>query len=145
MQRIELLVINFPRFFHIWYIFSWVDPEGRGMGLDPLPQWKSQDAIGFLRNTCTDPLEKQLVKWLLDSREVRTALCEIRWWLLEKKILSKCMCSMCICFECCMWWALYLTQWRSQNAENVTHNKGRLLDQAVILFNCVTFHNGNFA
>ena len=24
-------------------------------------------------------------------------------------------------------------QWRSQNAENVTHIKGRLLDQAVIL------------
>ena len=25
-------------------------------------------------------------------------------------------------------------QWRSQNAENVTHIKGKLLDQAVILF-----------
>ena len=25
-----------------------------------------------------------------------------------------------------------------------THIKGRLLDQAVIVFNCVPFHNGNF-
>ena len=32
----------------------------------------------------------------------------------------------------------------SKNAEKVTHNKGRLLDQAVILFNCVRFQNGNF-
>ena len=35
-------------------------------------------------------------------------------------------------------------QWRSQNAEKVTHIKGRLLDQAVILFNCVPFQNGNY-
>ena len=34
---------------------------------------------------------------------------------------------------------------RSQNAENVTHIKGRLPDQAVILFNCVPFQNGNFS
>ena len=27
----------------------------------------------------------------------------------------------------------------------VMHIKGRLLDQAVILFNCVPFHNGNFS
>ena len=33
-------------------------------------------------------------------------------------------------------------QWRSQNAEKVTHIKGRLLDQAVIQFNGVPFHNG---
>ena len=30
-------------------------------------------------------------------------------------------------------------QWRSQNAKKVTHIKGRLLDQAVILHNCVPF------
>ena len=36
-------------------------------------------------------------------------------------------------------------QWRSQNTEEVTHIKGRLLDQVVILFNCVPFHNGNFS
>ena len=35
-------------------------------------------------------------------------------------------------------------QWRSQNTEKVTHIKGRLLDQAVIHFNWVSFHNGNF-
>ena len=28
-------------------------------------------------------------------------------------------------------------QWRSQNAEEVTHIKGKLLDQAKILFNCI--------
>ena len=33
----------------------------------------------------------------------------------------------------------------SQNAEKVTHIKGRLLDQAVILFNCIPFPNGNFS
>ena len=35
-----------------------------------------------------------------------------------------------------------LNQWRSQNAEKITHIKGRLLDQAVILFNCVLFDMG---
>ena len=33
-------------------------------------------------------------------------------------------------------------QRRSQNAEKVTHIKGRLLDQAMILFNCVPFQMG---
>ena len=36
-------------------------------------------------------------------------------------------------------------QWGSQNAEKVTHIKGRLLDQAVIIFNCVPFHNRHFS
>ena len=35
---------------------------------------------------------------------------------------------------------VYYKQWRSQNAEKVTQIKGRLLEQAVILFNCVPFH-----
>ena len=30
---------------------------------------------------------------------------------------------------------------RSQNAEKVTHIKGRVLDQAMVLFNCVPFQN----
>ena len=34
----------------------------------------------------------------------------------------------------------YITQWRSQNIE-----EGRLLDQAVILFNCVPLQNGIFS
>ena len=33
----------------------------------------------------------------------------------------------------------------ARTLENVTHIKGRLLLQAVILFNCVPFHNGNFS
>ena len=33
----------------------------------------------------------------------------------------------------------------SQNAEKATHIKGRLLDQAVVLFNCAPFLNGNFS
>ena len=41
--------------------------------------------------------------------------------------------------------APYQIQWHSQNAEKVTHIKGRLLDQAVVLFNCVLFQNGNFS
>ena len=36
-------------------------------------------------------------------------------------------------------------QWRSQNVEKVTHIKGRLLGQAMVLFYCVPFHNGNFS
>ena len=36
-------------------------------------------------------------------------------------------------------------QWRSQNVEKVMHIKGRLLDQAVVLFNCVPFQKGNFS
>ena len=35
-------------------------------------------------------------------------------------------------------------QWRCQNAEKITHVKGRLLDQTVIQFNCAPFHNGNY-
>ena len=33
-------------------------------------------------------------------------------------------------------------QWRSQNAEKVTHVKGGLLDQAMSVFNCVPFKMG---
>ena len=33
-------------------------------------------------------------------------------------------------------------QWRSQNAEKARHIKGRLLAQAMILFNCVPFQMG---
>ena len=36
------------------------DPEERGGGSGPCPTGKSQVAIGFLKNTGTDPLEKQL-------------------------------------------------------------------------------------
>ena len=36
-------------------------------------------------------------------------------------------------------------QYCSQNAEKVTHIKGRLLDQAVLLFNCIPFQSGNFS
>ena len=36
-------------------------------------------------------------------------------------------------------------QWHSQNAEKIMHIKGRLLDQAMILFNCVPNQNGNFS
>ena len=37
-----------------------------------------------------------------------------------------------------IWRFLYI-QWRSQNAEKVTHTKGRLLYQAMILYNNVPF------
>ena len=37
------------------------------------------------------------------------------------------------------------TEWRSQYAEKVTHTKGRLLDQVMILFIGVPFQNGNFS
>ena len=36
-------------------------------------------------------------------------------------------------------------QERSQNAEKVTHIKGRLPDQVEILFDCDPFQNGNFS
>ena len=36
-------------------------------------------------------------------------------------------------------------QWRSQNAEKVTHIKGRLLYQAMILYNYVPFQSGDFS
>ena len=38
-----------------------------------------------------------------------------------------------------------MTQWRSQNAEKVAYIKGRLLDQTVIIYNCITFQNENFS
>ena len=34
-------------------------------------------------------------------------------------------------------------QWRSQSAEKLTDNKGRLLYQVVILYNYVPFRNGS--
>ena len=37
-----------------------------------------------------------------------------------------------------------LSQWRSQNAKSYTHQR-KLLDQAVILSNCVPFQNENFS
>ena len=40
---------------------------------------------------------------------------------------------------------LLRNQWRSQNAEKVTHIKGRLPGQAMILLNSVLFQNGNFS
>ena len=36
-------------------------------------------------------------------------------------------------------------QWRSLNADKVTHTKGRLLDQTMSLFNFVPSQNGNFS
>ena len=38
-----------------------------------------------------------------------------------------------------------LIHWRSQKAENAMHTKGRLLDQVMILVNCVPFQNKNFS
>ena len=38
-----------------------------------------------------------------------------------------------------------LVQERSLNAEKNTHTKGRLPGQAMILFNCAPFENGNFS
>ena len=40
------------------------------------------------------------------------------------------------------WQYIYLNQWRSQNAEKVTHIKGRLLEQAVIFLIAPLFING---
>ena len=40
---------------------------------------------------------------------------------------------------------ILLVQWRSQNAEKVTHIKGRLLYQAMILYSYIPFQNGNFS
>ena len=37
----------------------------------------------------------------------------------------------------------YTKQWRSQNAEKITQVKGGLLEQAVVVFTCVPFQNGN--
>ena len=52
----------------LYFAFSLADPEGV----------KSQKAIGFLRNSGTDPLEKQLGPGSnCFSTEVSTALCEI--------------------------------------------------------------------
>ena len=39
---------------------------------------------------------------------------------------------------------MYYKHRPSQNARKVKHIKGKLLDQAVILFICVPFQNGNF-
>ena len=40
---------------------------------------------------------------------------------------------------------IVIAQGRSQSAEKIKYIKGRLLDQVVIIFNCVPFRNGNFS
>ena len=47
----------------------------------------------------------------------------------------------------CIRYSIYhqATKLKRQKAEKDTHIKGRLLDQAVILINCVSFQNGNFS
>ena len=37
----------------------------------------------------------------------------------------------------------FMRQWRRQTAEKVTHIKGRLMNQAMVLYNYVPFQNGN--
>ena len=52
------------------------------------------------------------------------------------------------CIDTALMHSLTLThssQWRSLNAEKLRHIKGRLLDQAVVRFNCVLFQNVNFS
>ena len=46
-----------------------------------------------------------------------------------------------VVMEC---WFSAIQQWHSHNAEKCTHIKGRLLYQAMILYNYVPFQNGNF-
>ena len=36
----------------------------------------------------------------------------------------------------------HVNQWRSQKAEKSMHIKGRLLDRAMILYNCIPFQMG---
>ena len=51
----------------------------------------------------------------------------------------------CLKYQCTVvHWIIseHTDQWRSQNAEKVTHIKRRLLDQAMILFDCVPFQMG---
>ena len=57
--------------------------------------------------------------------------------------LHICVSAEKIHFESCIFHKF--KQWRSQKAEKTTHIKGELLDQAVILFICVPFRNGNFS
>ena len=38
-----------------------------------------------------------------------------------------------------------IKQWRSQSALKSTHIKGRLLNQGMIVFNCVSFQNWNYS
>ena len=45
-------------------------------------------------------------------------------------------------FYACDKWNSYQCQWRSLNTEKSTHIKGRLQDQAMVLFNCVPFQMG---
>ena len=50
---------------------TWADPEGAG-GPDPPSPGKSQMAIGFIKNSGTDPLEMQIApRW----RSVRPSAC----------------------------------------------------------------------
>ena len=67
---------------------SRADRGGRGGARDPdppPPPWKSQVALGFLRNSGTDR-PREAIRPLGSNcilREVPAALCEILWWLIK--------------------------------------------------------------
>ena len=44
-----------------------------------------------------------------------------------------------------LWEVGETNKYQYQNVQKVTHLKGRLLDQAIILFICIPFQNGNFS
>ena len=58
--------------------------------------------------------------------------------MVEKNMSDRMEIEFVTCLTACM-------PWRSQNAEKVTHIKGRVLEQLVILINCVPFQNRNIS
>ena len=106
------------------------------------PQWSS-----YAPAVSTNAAGRGYVWFVLSSH--------ILWT--RKRLLKYCCLSVCrimptnvftsrlICVVAEQADARNTSQWRSQKAKKVTHIKGRLLDQAVILFNCVPFPNGNFS
>ena len=129
--RVESLASTRPSFFSCYRILY--DPDG--------------DFPSFAPAVSTNAAGRGNVWFVLSSH--------ILWT--RKRLLKYCCISACrivptnvftstlICVVAEQADARNTSQWRSQKAKNVTHIKGRLLDQAVILFNCVPFPYGNFS
>ena len=110
-------VLCFPCLFFFFFFFFFF----RGVGVlyfVLLLFWSSLCPFSF----CNDLAEKERDEWLINFNYILF----FTW-----ETLSLFVCAL-----------IHLSQRRNQNAEKVTHIKGRQLDQAMILFNCAPFQMG---
>ena len=73
-------------------------------------------------NLCCTHMPTRSLCWITNILQHRFRLAKKSYWFNQANMILYNIC---------------IIQWHSQNPEKVTHTKGRLLDKAMILFNCV--------